>query len=102
MALFELLRNEPDVRAFAAGEIIFAEGQAGDCMYVVLGGQVEIKNTTRLSRPSRPAGYSARWPSAIRNLEAHPRSPRPIAVSLQSDNAASHCLFSKHRTLHSR
>jgi hypothetical protein len=30
MAVFDQLRHESDVRALAAGEVIFAEGQAGD------------------------------------------------------------------------
>lgn len=43
MSVFELLRNEPDVRTFTAGEVIFAEGQAGDCMFAVLEGEIEIR-----------------------------------------------------------
>jgi CRP/FNR family cyclic AMP-dependent transcriptional regulator len=43
MPIFDLLRNEPDIRTFAAGEVIFVEGQAGDCMYAVIEGEVEIR-----------------------------------------------------------
>src|SRR5262249_24075797 len=39
----ELFRNETDHKAFRAGEALFREGDAGDMMYVVLEGQVEIQ-----------------------------------------------------------
>jgi CRP-like cAMP-binding protein len=42
MAIFDLLRREPDVRTFRAGENVFHEGDAGDCMFAVLEGEVEI------------------------------------------------------------
>lgn len=34
--------NEKFAQDFAAGEAVFAEGEAGDKMFVVLAGQVEI------------------------------------------------------------
>lgn len=43
MPIFELLRNEPDVRTFDAGAIIFSEGDPGDAMYAVIDGEVEIR-----------------------------------------------------------
>ncbi|MGA8806556.1 MAG: cyclic nucleotide-binding domain-containing protein [Thermoanaerobaculia bacterium] len=51
MAIFELLKREPDVRRFAAGETIFREGEAGSCMFAVLEGEVAIeKNGVVLER----------------------------------------------------
>lgn len=51
MAIFDLLRREPDVRTFRAGETVFHEGEAGDCMFAVLEGEVEIqKNGIVLER----------------------------------------------------
>jgi len=43
MAIFDLLRREPDVRTFQAGENVFHEGDAGDCMFAVLEGEIEIR-----------------------------------------------------------
>lgn len=51
MAVFELLRREPDVRRFHAGETLFTEGDAGDCMFAVIEGEVAIqKNGIVLER----------------------------------------------------
>ena len=47
MPVFDLLRRESDVRSFAAGEVIFAEGQEGDSMFAVLEGDVEIRKGSR-------------------------------------------------------
>jgi CRP/FNR family cyclic AMP-dependent transcriptional regulator len=41
--MFELLRSEPDVRTFAPGEVIFAEGEKGDCMFAVLEGEIDLR-----------------------------------------------------------
>jgi CRP-like cAMP-binding protein len=38
----ELFRNEPDAVPFAAGATIFTAGDAGDAMYVVLDGEVDL------------------------------------------------------------
>jgi len=48
MAIFELLRREPDIRSFKSGETIFSEGDAGDCMFAVLSGEVGIQKGARL------------------------------------------------------
>lgn len=48
MPAFTIFHNEPDVRTFAAGQLIFSEGQQGDgYMYAVLDGQVEIVRDNR-------------------------------------------------------
>ena len=42
MRTMEILKRESDVRVFLAGQPIFAEGEAGDEMFAVLQGEVEI------------------------------------------------------------
>ena len=43
MTSLEILRREPDVRAFKQGDTIFKAGDAGGCMYAVVDGTVEIR-----------------------------------------------------------
>ncbi len=38
----ELFRNERNLEVFKAGEVIFRQGDEGDCMYVLLDGEVDI------------------------------------------------------------
>jgi len=43
MPTFTIFTNEPDIRTFTAGQVIFAEGQLGDgYMYAVLDGEVDL------------------------------------------------------------
>ena len=58
---FEFLRNEKGTRAFKAGEIIFHDGEAGDVMYAVVEGEVEIRRATASSRPLSREVCSANW-----------------------------------------
>jgi len=39
---FNILKREKDVRSIEAGQAIFTEGQAGDVMYAVVEGEVNI------------------------------------------------------------
>lgn len=58
----DLFRNETDGEFFAAGQTIFAQGDAGDSMYVVLQGEVELAiNGSVLERlgPGEPFGEMA-------------------------------------------
>ena len=48
MAAFVFLRNEPDIRTFEAGDVIFSEGDAGDSMFAVLDGEIEIRKADRV------------------------------------------------------
>ena len=52
---FNVFNNEPDVRPFSAGQVIFEEGQPGDLMFAVLEGEVEINRQNRVLE-SIPAG----------------------------------------------
>jgi CRP-like cAMP-binding protein len=61
MPAFAFLRNEPDVRTFKAGEVTFAEGDAGDSMFAVLEGEVEIRSATAVvTRDCRVAAVGQR------------------------------------------
>ena len=42
MPSFEIFSREPDLRSFSSGDFIFRDGDAGDCMFVVVEGTVEI------------------------------------------------------------
>ena len=48
MNLINLFRNERNPELFAAGETIFAEGDSGDRLYIVLDGKISLSvgNTT--------------------------------------------------------
>jgi CRP/FNR family cyclic AMP-dependent transcriptional regulator len=50
MPSIEIFKNEPDVRAFAAGSAIFKEGETGDLMFAVLEGEVELRKGPRVLR----------------------------------------------------
>jgi CRP-like cAMP-binding protein len=77
MAIFELLRREPDVRSFRAGESIFDEGQTGDCMFVVLSGSVEIRKGDRVLERLEKDGVFGE----MALIDHSPRSASAIAVS---------------------
>ncbi len=39
--------NEDDVRTYEKGSMIFKEGESGDCMYVVLEGEVKVYSSNK-------------------------------------------------------
>jgi CRP-like cAMP-binding protein len=41
-AAFDFLRRERDIRSFPAGAAVFEDGSAGDCMFAVIEGEVDI------------------------------------------------------------
>jgi len=43
MANLDIFRNDPSVRSFDSGEVIFERGAAGKTMFVVVEGEVELK-----------------------------------------------------------
>ena len=77
MPSIEIFRNEPDVRAYAAGSVIFTEGEIGDLMFVVLEGEVEVRNRQRILRTLVPGGVFGEM--AI--IEHQPRSADAIALT---------------------
>lgn len=42
MPTFEIFSREPDLRSFGSGEAIFRAGEPGDCMFVIVEGDVDI------------------------------------------------------------
>lgn len=77
MAAFDILRNEPDVRSFAAGDVIFAEGQAGDSMYAVIDGEVEIRKRDKVIDTISPGDVFGE----MALIDQEPRSASAIARS---------------------
>ena len=56
MVTLDLFRNEENTLPIAAGQIIFKEGDAGDTMYVVVEGQVELQVKGTLVELLGPGG----------------------------------------------
>ena len=77
MPVFDILRNEPDVRSFAAGDVIFAEGQAGDSMYAVIDGEIEIRKRDNVIDTVSPGGVFGE----MALIDQEPRSASAIARS---------------------
>ena len=49
MPIFHIFNNEPDVRSFVAGQVIFTEGQTGeDLMFAILDREVELVRQKRV------------------------------------------------------
>lgn len=48
MATFEILLREPNPVSLPAGKVIFSEGDAGDNLYAVIDGEVEIVRGDRV------------------------------------------------------
>ena len=76
MLNYSIFKNEPDVRSFSTGQIIFNEGQASDgLMYAVVEGEVEITHHGR-SLEVIPAGGVF---GEMALLDQHPRSGSAVA-----------------------
>lgn len=54
MSSIDLFRNEPDIRTYTAGQLIFSEDEPGEFMFAVLEGEVKIEKQGRLLRTIRP------------------------------------------------
>src|SRR5215475_6015585 len=76
MPTFTLFNNEADVRPFAAGQVIFAEGQPDDdLMYAILDGEVDIVRQQRLLETILPDDVFGE----MALLDNQPRSASAIA-----------------------
>lgn len=77
MTSIDLFRNEPDIRSYQAGQVIFSEGEPGDFMYALLSGEVKIEKQGRLLR-SLGAGEVF---GEMALIDHQPRSASAVAVS---------------------
>lgn len=81
----DLFRHETDTTDLAVGEVLFSEGDAGDCMFVLLEGAVDVRiggktleNSTRgavlgemalIDRSPRGATVIATEPSRLAKID---------------------------------
>lgn len=77
MPRFDFLKNEPEVRSYRAGELIFAEGDAGEHMYAVLDGDVEIRKSARVLETVGAGGVFGE----MALIDQKPRSAAAVAKS---------------------
>lgn len=77
MPVFDLLRHESDIRALAAGEVIFAEGQPGDTMFAVLDGEVAIQKNGKTLETVVPGGVFGE----MALIDDQPRSASAVAAT---------------------
>jgi CRP/FNR family cyclic AMP-dependent transcriptional regulator len=77
MPTLDVLRREPDVRVFAAGDTIFAEGEEGGCMFVVLDGEVSIQKNGKQLEIVAPGGVFGE----MALIDQRPRSATAVASS---------------------
>lgn len=77
MATLDFLRHEPEVRDCAPGETIFRAGDAADCMYAVIEGEVEISVDGRVVERLAPGGVFGE----MALIDAKPRSGTAVAAA---------------------
>lgn len=77
MNVVSMLRNEKDVTAVPAGQVIFREGDPGDAMYAVLEGTVDIKYRENLVEQIESGGIFGE----MGLVDGQPRSADAIAGS---------------------
>lgn len=77
MPKFDFLRKEPEVRSCRAGEVIFSEGDAGEQMYAVLEGEIEIRKGGRVLETVGAGGVFGE----MALIDREPRSAAAVAKS---------------------
>jgi CRP-like cAMP-binding protein len=70
----DILRNERETRSFDAGQVIFQAGEPGDCMFVVLEGQVELSVRGQVLERLGPGGILGE----MALIDSEPRSASAI------------------------
>ncbi|MEZ4659526.1 MAG: cyclic nucleotide-binding domain-containing protein [Caldilineaceae bacterium] len=78
MELLNLFRNSKDVETFSAGETIFSAGDAGELMYVVVEGVVEVSLNGAPIETINPGGI-------LGELSLVDRSPRSATAMAKTD-----------------
>lgn len=77
MAKIELFRHAGNTRRYAPGEVIFAAGDPGDCMYAVVEGEVEIRIGERTVERSGPGDVIGE----LALIDRSPRSATAVAAT---------------------
>ena len=75
MVRFEFLRDEKGTRTFKAGEVIFKDGEAGDAMYAVVTGEVEIRKGAHVYETVTAGGVFGE----LALIDDSPRSAEAVA-----------------------
>ena len=75
MPLIDLLPSDAPLLPFAAGKVIFAQGDPGDVMYVVVEGQTQIMIDGKMLETVRSGGILGE----MALIDAGPRSATAIA-----------------------
>ena len=73
--MLDYFRNEKDVRSFQPGEVIFRDGDAGDCFFAVLDGTVEIVLDGQTVETVSPGGVFGE----MALIDSSPRSASAVA-----------------------
>lgn len=82
-ATINLFRNTSDRKQYEDGQTIFSAGQPGDAMYVVLSGEVEVRQgdyTLARVGPGQPIGEMALIDDSPRSATAIARGSCELAV----------------------
>ncbi len=76
MPIYEILRHEPDVESFAAGQKVFSEGDRGDAMFAVVEGRIEIRRGERVLETVERGGVFGE----MALIDHEPRSASAVAA----------------------
>lgn len=77
MNTLKLFENADNIQEYSAGATIFEEGQAGDLMYVVLEGEVEIRAHGQLLNKLGPGDLVGE----MALIDSRPRSASAVALT---------------------
>ena len=78
MVTIDLFRNADKFETFAAGQVIFKEGEVGQIMYVVLEGTVQLKVNGQLVETLGPGG-------ALGEMALLDSTPRSATATAETD-----------------
>lgn len=77
MPTFEIFSREPDLRTYKAGTPIFSKGDPGDCMFVIVEGDVDIHvNGVAVNHLKAGAVFGE-----MALIDAQPRSGSAVAAT---------------------